>query len=356
MGALTGSLAESGISAEEGTKMAVADVNKHGGILGRPVHAVYEDTGTDPQKARQAAERLILADHVAGIVGDYFSPNTIAVLPLVDQYRVPMVTYDSSADIITHSGHRYIFRPIASAAAEAKVLVRYVVGTQHLHSFLVFGGTDAYSQANIADFKRYVARAGGRIVGVEQYDPATKDFSPLLLKYDHAAFGAIMLAGSPPQNALIMKQARADGFKQPFISTSGLDRTIIWKGAGAAAIGATMVVDAPGIAVDYPKWSPPSVGRFERSWINSGKSQLASYDAAHAYDATMLLLKAIQKAGTTQGSMVRRAIFEVGRNYDGAAGVWTIKPDGGASIAQYIMAWGQDGKLHILKRFGRKAA
>jgi branched-chain amino acid transport system substrate-binding protein len=350
-GGLTGFLAEFAIDAKDGTAMAVKEVNAHGGVLGRQVKVIYEDTGTDPQKARQAVEQLALSDHVAGIVGDYFSPNTIASLPLVDKYKVPMISYDSTADVITHSGHKYIFRVVGSSLATSKAIAAYAMDTLHEKSFVMIGGTDAYSQANMADFRKVVTAAGGSILGTEQYDPSTtKDFSPYFLKYKSQSFGAFFLGGSPAQNALIIKQARGDGLKQRFISTTGIDRAIIWQGAGKAAVGATMAIDTPEMAVDGGKYASPQAKAFEAAWLKAGHKRLSTYDAGHAYDATMVLLKAIEKAGTTSGPKVRQAIFAVGKDYPGAAATFTIEPNGGAQMPEYIMSWEKDGNLHVLQQ------
>lgn len=350
-GGLTGFLAEFAIDAKDGTAMAVKDVNAHGGILGRPVEVVYEDTGTDPQKARQAVEQLALADHVAGIVGDYYSPNTIASLPLIAKYKVPMISYDSTADVITHSGNPYIFRVVGSSLATSKAIAVYAMDTMHARSFVMIGGTDAYSQANMSDFRKVVTAAGGSILGTEQYNPSTtKDFAPYFLKYKSQSFGAFFLGGSPAQNALIIKQARGDGVKQPFISTTGIDRTIIWQADGQAAVGSTMAIDTPEMAVNGTKYASPQAQAFEKAWLKAGHNRLSTYDASHAYDATMLLLKAIQKAGSTSGPKVRQAIFEVGKQFVGAAATFSIEPDGGAELPEYIMRWQSDGNLHIVQQ------
>lgn len=348
LGGLTGPLAADTAAAKAGTEMAVAKVNGSGGVLGRSVKVVYENTGMDPQKARQAVQSLVLSDHVAGIIGDYFSPNTIAILPLIAKYHTPTVSYLSQADRITQSGNKYIFVALPPSLISAKAIALYAMNELHERRFVLFGGTDSYSAANLRDFAQVVRQHGGQVVGTERYGLTTKDFSPYLLKYAHVPFDALFLGGQPPSNALIAKQARAVGMKEQILGTTGLDRKIIWQGAGAAIVGADLSLEVPGAATNGRQYMNPKAVAFQKAWLAAGHSLPSILAAAHAYDATMLLLKAIRAAKSTQGPKVRSAMLTVGRNYQGVADTFTMEPDGSPRMPMYIAQWQANGSLDIV--------
>jgi branched-chain amino acid transport system substrate-binding protein len=355
IGGLTGPLALDVLDSQKGTDEAVAEVNAKGGVLGRPVKVLYEDTGIDPQKARQAVEQLVLSDHVPAIIGDYYSPNTLAVLPLLDKYQVPMVSENSNATPITHTGHKYIFRVVSSSNAQVKALVLYAMDTLHMKRFVLFGGTDAYSQSNLNAFRRYATPKGAAILGEEQYNRATtKDFSPYLIKYRHRKFDAIFLGGGPLDSALIIKQARAMGLTEPFLGTNSSARGVTWATAGNLASGLTMAVDNVTEAVNYKKYGNPATDALAAAWGKGHGGKLPNYDESHAYDATMLLLRAIQKAGSLKGPQIRQAILQVGKTYRGAAADFSIEPNGGARIQLYIVRWEKDGRMRIVAKLANK--
>lgn len=354
-GGLTGFLAQSSLDAKSGTALAVAAANAKGGILGKKVVVDYMDTGTNPQKARQATQRLILSDHVVGILGDYYSPNTMAAAPIANKYQVPMIAWESQADAITQSGYHFMWRTIGSSLASTRALVLYAMNTLHEKRFVMVGGTDAFSQSNMKDFKKVVINLGGKIVGESDYNPATtKDFKPLISKFPKSSFDAIFLGGSPAQNALITKQARDIGYTQQLLTTSGGNRNIIWAGAGTASTGMVTAVDTPMTAINGAQYATPLAKRLEKQWVQSGHSRLSFYDGAHGYDATMLLLNAIAKAGTTQSVKINQMIPVVGKEVKGAIGTYTIEPNGDAEVQQFIMKWESDGHLHVIKAMPNK--
>ena len=98
MGGITGFLSELGLNTKEVTDWAVEQANQAGGINDMQIKIVYADTKTDPQLARQSAERLIMSDKVPAIIGDYYTPNTDAVLEIVEKAKVPLITPGSSGN------------------------------------------------------------------------------------------------------------------------------------------------------------------------------------------------------------------------------------------------------------------
>jgi branched-chain amino acid transport system substrate-binding protein len=107
---LTGPAAPTGFEMKYGAMYAVQDINAKGGILGRKVELIIEDTGGDPKMAVAAVEKLITRDKVVAIAGEVHSSCALAEIPIVERYGIPFVVASAWADSITAAGYKYVFR------------------------------------------------------------------------------------------------------------------------------------------------------------------------------------------------------------------------------------------------------
>lgn len=118
---LTGAFAASGTYIVNGAKIAAEEINAKGGVLGSPIELVVEDNKSNPTEAASVAEKLIDRDHVPVILGAWGSSLTLAVMPKLMQYQVPMLVETSSASKITQQGNPYIFRIAPPSWVEAQM-------------------------------------------------------------------------------------------------------------------------------------------------------------------------------------------------------------------------------------------
>src|ERR1700751_406064 len=116
---LTGAFAASGTYVVNGAKIAADEINAKGGLLGRKIELVIEDNKSNPTEAAAVAEKLITGDKVPVIMGAWGSSLTLAVMPKLMEYKVPMVVETSSSSKITTSGNPYIFRISPPSPVEA---------------------------------------------------------------------------------------------------------------------------------------------------------------------------------------------------------------------------------------------
>ena len=117
---LTGPVAASGNYVVQGAKIAEAFLNASGGVLGKKVELIIEDNKSNPKEAVATAEKLIVRDKVTVMMGAWSSTYTLAVMPKLIEYGVPMVVETSSSGKITTSGNPWIFRISPTSAMEAK--------------------------------------------------------------------------------------------------------------------------------------------------------------------------------------------------------------------------------------------
>ncbi|MGV3654951.1 MAG: ABC transporter substrate-binding protein, partial [Noviherbaspirillum sp.] len=123
---LTGVVAAAGTHVVNGAKIAADVINAKGGINGKKIELVIEDNKSNPTEAANATEKLIVRDKVPVIMGAWSSTYTLAAMPKLMEYKVPMVVETSSADKITTSGNPYIFRISPTNGMEAVNFEKYV--------------------------------------------------------------------------------------------------------------------------------------------------------------------------------------------------------------------------------------
>src|ERR1044072_9440384 len=117
---LTGAFAASGNYVAQGAKIAEDEINKAGGVLGMKIQLLIEDNKSNPTEAVSSVEKLIQKDRVPVLVGAWSSTLTLAVMPKLEEYQVPMIVETSSSGKITTSGNPYIFRISPTSEMEAK--------------------------------------------------------------------------------------------------------------------------------------------------------------------------------------------------------------------------------------------
>src|SRR5256885_13484742 len=135
---LTGAFAAAGTDVVNGAKIAAEEINAAGGVLGSKLELLVEDTRSNPTEAASVTEKLIVRDKVPVLMGASASTATLAVMPKLMEYKVPMLGETSSSSKITTSGNPYIFRTAPPPAVEAAVVAKIVkkIGI-HKAAFLV---------------------------------------------------------------------------------------------------------------------------------------------------------------------------------------------------------------------------
>src|SRR2546430_10389472 len=123
---LTGAFAASGNYVANGAKIAADEINAKGGVLGKKIELVIEDNKGNPTEAAAVAEKLIVRDKVPVMMGAWGSGFTLAIMPKLMEYKVPMLVETSSAGKITTSGNPYIFRISPPSAVEAVAFAQIV--------------------------------------------------------------------------------------------------------------------------------------------------------------------------------------------------------------------------------------
>ena len=183
---LSGPLADRGQSEQYGVELALARVNEAGGALGRPVEAFYGDNAADVATGVAATKRLIEEQHVPVLLGALATPVTHAIMPVVQEAKVPLVIDISAGqDFVDASGiggNDYVFKTIPSDLDIARGMIGWLKA-QGVKSIAIACDDNDFNRANAASMEKAAAEAGLKTLANETIPKETKDLAPLLARF-----------------------------------------------------------------------------------------------------------------------------------------------------------------------------
>ena len=307
---LTGAFAASGNYVAQGARIAEEEINKAGGVLGKKLQLLIEDNKSNPTEAVATAEKLINSDKVPVLMGAWSSTLTLAVMPKLEEYKVPMLVETSSSGKITTSGNPYIFRISPTSEMEAKAFAPLFKKMNIKKAdFLAtnndfgLGASKEFSQA---------AKDNGVEVGVmETMDPKATDFSAQLAKIKASGGDTLFVTTAVEQITLILKQAKDQQLSQRIITTGGSnspDQLIAQ--AGDAANGSSHLVF-------FTPWFPEAVKNpeiaktFVALWNEKKHNVGGLTEGFRGWDGLNVIAAAIKAAGKAEPEAISKALWDV---------------------------------------------
>jgi branched-chain amino acid transport system substrate-binding protein len=307
---LSGPVAASGNYVRMGAEIARDWINARGGVLGRPVQLLIEDNKSDPKEAANAAEKLIVRDRVPVIMGAWGSSMTLAAMPKLEEYGVPMVVETSSAASITKRGNPWVFRISPPSEMEALGLERYLkdLGIQRADFLAV--NTD-WGRGAVTAFGDVLRRAGGTVGAVEYMDQAATDMNAQLTKIRGAGGDTLFLTTSVEQITLVLKQAQEQRLQRRVITTGGSSSpSQLIQQAGAAAEGTFHILF-------FLPWFPEAMpdGKLARAFVDEWRRRGHPFEGLtegfRGHDGILTATEAIRIAGRPGPKAVREALWKV---------------------------------------------
>lgn len=178
---ITGFLASYGRDCDRVAKGVVDYVNKIGGIAGRPVKLVVEDTASDPATGIRKFRRLVELERADFILGTTHSGIAIGIAPVAKELKTPYFPNAMASEITADKGNRYIFRIITHVRQQVQAAYKFAMDNISKEWFVC--NTDyAWGWSHRDWFKRLVEEGGGKITGIQNIPVGTKDFMPYLAK------------------------------------------------------------------------------------------------------------------------------------------------------------------------------
>jgi branched-chain amino acid transport system substrate-binding protein len=279
-------------------------------VLGKKHELVIEDNKSNPTEAAAVAEKLITDDKVPVMMGAWGSSLTLAVMPKLMQYKLPMVVETSSSSKITTSGNPYIFRisPPSSVEADSFRSIAPKIGIKKA-DFLVINND--WGRGSADDFGKVMKSMGIQVGLVEIMDQAAQDMTAQLAKIKATDSDTIMVTTAVEQLTLVLKQAAALGITKKIVTTGGSqnpDQLI--EQAGAAANGSMhLTTFAPWYPDKTP--DPKATEYFLGEWKKHGFSFAGATESFRGYDGIRTIAQAIQGAGKAEPDAITQALWKV---------------------------------------------
>jgi branched-chain amino acid transport system substrate-binding protein len=338
---MTGDAPTFGESTRNGVMLAVEQRNAKGGLLGMQIQPILADDKADPVEAANAGRKLINQDKVKAIIGSVYSVCSLAIAPIAQQNKIPMISPTSTNIKVTQEGD-YIFRACYIDPFQGYVMAKFArEDLKASTGAVIYDVNNDYTKGLAEEFKRHFEALGGRVVGFESYATGDKDFKAQLTKLKATNADVLFLPDYYQTSALIARQAREMAWNVQLIGADGWDSEDLVKIGGTALEG--------GFHSNH--YSPESDSPIAQKFLKDYKDKYGKTPdalAALAYDAALILFDAIERAKSTDGKAIRDAMAAT--NIEGVSGLTTFdqnrNPVKGAVIIKI-----QGGKPVFYKMF-----
>jgi len=336
---LTGTTAAFGTSSSNGIQMAVDEVNVAGGVLGKKIHLITEDTQSKPEEAALVATKLITRDKVVALLGEIASSRSLAAAPIAQEHKIPMVTPGSTNPEVTKKGD-YIFRVCFIDPFQGEVMARFAYESLGARRVVIIKDVkNDYSIGLAQFFTETFTKLGGQVVGEQAYSEGDADFLAQLTAIKGLNPEIVVVPGYYQESALMVKQARGLNMTMPFLGGDGWDASEILE-VGGAAMNGTYFTNH--YAADD---TSAIVQDFVRTYKARFDNKIPDAMAVLGYDAARILFDAISRAGSDDPTKIRDALATT-KDFPGVSGTTTIDAQRNARKAIVIVKI-QDGQIRF---------
>ena len=303
-GPFSGDAAANGEHMRQGIDLAVKAKNAAGGIRGEQIEIVYADDAGKPEEAVSIAKRLISRDGVILTLGSFSSPASLAASQVSAQLHVAQIVIAGTAQKITTSGNQWVFRTPVADTKLVSDLVDFIhekMPAAKRFGFLYVN--DDFGRGGFEAFKKAGERYGFQIADEERFTRGDIDFTAQLSKIEAAKPDVLIEWSRYSETALIAKQLKQMNNTIPQIGSDGLATSKFVELGGDAVNG---IAYATHFSVATSKDIPAAqsfVAAFQKEY---GVPPVA--DNAEGYDAAMIGIEAIERAGSADPTAIRDAL------------------------------------------------
>ena len=318
-GPFTGGSSSMGVSMRDGVRLAVDEINKSGGVLGRQIELVERDDEAKNERGVQIAQELINREKVVAVVGYINTGVALASQRFFQEAKIPVMNNVATGSVVTHQfdsqPENYVFRNSANDSIQAPMIVEEAVGRRGFKKVAILADSTNYGQLGRQDLEKALGLKGVKPVAVEKFNIGDVDMTAQLLKAKEAGAEAVLTYGIGPELAQIANGMTKLGWKVPMIGSWTLSMANYIDNAGPGGEGARM----PQTFIQEP--TTPKRQSFIISYLKTFNPKNARMDspvsAAQGYDSIYLLAAAIKQANSTEGPKIKAALEDLKTPVDG---------------------------------------
>ncbi len=334
----TGSEATAGKDMENAIKLAAAEINAAGGVLGMNIVTMTGDDACDPQQATSAASKLVSAD-VTGVVGGYCSGATLPTLKIYGDAGVPFVVTAANSTKLIGANPGNAFQINSTGFDQVNTAVELFTA-KGINKIAVIHQGDGYSE-DLAKLTRdkWIAM-GKEVVAYEVVNKGEQDQSALVTRVKSKAPDAVFWTAYYADGAMVIKQLRQAGYRNLIAVGDGSNSPKLLEIAGKAAEGVYCFSNP---TVEYL----PEAKAFHANYKKAYKQEPDAY-AALSYDGMMLMADAIKRAGSTDKAAIKKALAET-KDFTGIAGAIMFTDKNTLARSNFVTLVAKGGKWILSK-------
>ena len=335
----TGTGAESGQYESNGVKLAIEEINKAGGVLGRKLELVIEDNQTTNPGAVSAFTKLASQGDITAVVGPIRSTQINAILPNIAKAGMP-VMIGGSDPTLTKQGNKWVFRCRPNDTYSAKVIADFGVNGLKLKKWAIVHSTDTFGTSGMNNLLSNLKALGITPVLIQGYTNKAPDFTPVVLAIKQAGADVIGSYFTFSEDiGIFAKQLRQLGVDATWIGSASIVTDSAMKLAGLALNGTYGV---PDFTADASAESKAYAKKYEDVY-----KRPADLYSSWAYDAVNVLAIAIAAAKSTEPGAIRSAIVAI-NGYKGVEGTYKFD-ENGDGLRGYNVVKNDGGKIVFVK-------
>lgn len=336
---LTGTNVETGSYQLNGVKLALEEVNRAGGVLGRPLQLEIEDNQSTNPGSVAAFSKVVERGNITAVITPIRSTQILAMMPAILKAGIPSIMGGTDFTL-THADNPWVFRARPHDGYSAKVLADLGVNTLKLKKWAIVHTTEAYGIGGKNQLIEALKPLGITPVLVQSVNHTTQDFTPAILAVKQA---------EPDVIATYMANAAALGSFAQQLREAGVTST--WLGSPTVASvpavrqGGSALYDSYSVN-DFAAESSPEAAAYAKKYKERFGVEPDIW-SSWAYDAVHLIALALKNANSTQPEALRKAILAI-QDYHGVEGVYRFNKNGDG-LHGYNVIKNDHGKIVFLK-------
>jgi len=343
--ALSGQSARAGEAITRGLQVAIDEINAKGGVLKKKLELVRRDDEATPAKGVIAARELIFKEKVAVLFGGLDTPVSLAIVPLMNQEKLPFMGPWAAGTPITRNGANpnFVFRVSAVDEIVDKAMLQYAQKTFNAKNCGMILVNNPWGESNEKGLTAALAAQGKKAAGIEKFEGNDIDVVPQLSRLKAAGADCLFLVGNVGPSAQVVKSLDRMGWKPPIVSHWGPAGGRFTELAGPSAPSVHFVQTYSFFGKQTPVGDKVLKALMAKYPDIKGPGDVTpAVGVANAYDAMMLTALAIEKAGSTDGPAIREGYYKIDR-YEGLIKAYTkpFTPDNHDAVNENDYVWTQ---------------
>lgn len=349
--ALSGQSAKSGEAIIRGLTIATNEINADGGVLGKPIELIIRDDESNPGKGLTAARELVQREEVVALIGGLDTPVSFAIVPFVNQMKIPFVGPWAAGTGITVNGaeENYVFRVSAVDEYVDEAITEYLItryGVKKPGMILI---NNPWGESNERGLTKALDKRNMEHAGIEKFESSDIDVTPQLTRLKNAGADSLFLVANVAPSAQVVKSLNRMGWDIPIASHWGPAGGRFTELAGPWG-EKVHFIQTYSFAGEMDEKGERMFASLQETFpeIETIADVTPAVGIANAYDAMLLLSAAIEKAGSTDGPAIRQAMYDI-ENIEGLIKTYTnpFTPDNQDALGpdDYIFTQFVDGEI-----------